>query len=379
MAQLTFVKMHDDGASLLLRAHDGAEFHLPVCDNLRAAIGDIADPVTAELAEIAADCANSGRVRQSNPTKSSGEQLTLDKQMSIDKSSAKSANSAARTDKAIRESGAHLAESSILRPAEIQTLLRAGASVAELAESTGADPERIRRFEHAIVSERQYVISSVRDLRVAGFDGTATVAELADARLQARGVDLADVVWSALRHPGTPWRVEVRFPAGEVDRCARWNFDLRSRHLTPLDDEARWLSQPDDPITAEVVPVSLARRAEATLDGTEAILKDLDSRRGRRTGEAAGSRDRKTAAAKSRAKAPAAELPVKPTSSVITAEIDVAEAAEPQPVTSRAPIVELNPGARAASGNRSARKRPKPTRAAMPSWDEIMLGPKRED
>jgi len=385
MAQLTFVKLHDDGASLLLRSHDGAEYHLPVCANLREAV------LSPGLDGSTAAAENSP-----NP---SPDNSRLDDVDAADSAASDPANSSQeepmsqpRTDAASprSERGSRRIGSSPepLRPAEIQAQLRAGASVAELAERTGTDAARIRRFENAIVSEREYVIASVRDHRVQGFSGSATVGELADARLLARGVDLGDVAWTALRHPGMPWRVEVCFPAGKSDRYARWNYDLRRRHLTPLDDEARWLSQADDPITADVVAVPLSQRIENALDKTDAILQDLDTRRGRRLSdplvrpEATGT---KAAAAKAQpvkrvGTKDGSRATAKQTTGVATAEIDVHEAVEPQPVTSRAPVVELNPGNRATGGNRPARaKRTKATRAAMPSWDDIMLGPKRED
>lgn len=340
MAQLTLVRLHDDGSKLLLRASDGTEFHLPVCDNLRAAVAQ-----------------------------GSGPQLFQDKQRNPDKLGNPPTGS---QEKIMPQPAAK--ENVPLRPAEIQARLRAGAPVADLAETTGTDIERIRRFEHAIITERHYVISTVRAHRVEGCDGGATVGELADARLRARGVEPGDATWLARRDAGSPWEVEVRFPAAEDERGARWHYDLRAHHLTPLDDEARWLSQPDEPITAEVVAVPVAKRGDELAE-TSAILADLAARRGRR-GSDSGVEDKP----KSVAKPPTAKNPVPSKSTApITAELNGVAPVEPKPLTARAPIVEIGSTNRSGAGNRSARKRTKNPRATMPTWDDIVLGPKRED
>src|SRR5690606_36852956 len=59
----------------------------------------------------------------------------------------------------------------------------------------------------------------------------------------------------------------------------------------PLDDEARWLGQPDDPVSPEMlgVPSVLGRSSSRTAadphqDATALLLDDLAGRRGQRTG-----------------------------------------------------------------------------------------------
>lgn len=78
-------------------------------------------------------------------------------------------------------------------PREVQALIRAGASAADVAEQTGWSVEKVHRYEGPILAERAYVVelaSGVR-LRGRGGQGSATAApRLADrvtARLQARG------------------------------------------------------------------------------------------------------------------------------------------------------------------------------------------------
>jgi hypothetical protein len=238
MAELELVRLHDDGERLVLRAPDGTEHALPITDALRTVV-------------------RGERPRAEEPPRSvSPAQATM-------------------------------------RPRDLQTRLRAGATAEELAAESGLPVEHVRRYEWPVVAERQHVIGQVRVHRIDGASDT-TLGEAADARLAARGVPADDATWSAWREGVAPWIVEVRFAAGDRERSARWTFDPRGRVVTPLDDEARWLGQPDDPLSPEMIGVpSLTGRGPARLDAgrrqadpaTEAtalLLDDLAGRRGQR-------------------------------------------------------------------------------------------------
>ncbi|MFE7407614.1 septation protein SepH, partial [Isoptericola sp. NPDC057559] len=65
----------------------------------------------------------------------------------------------------------------------------------------------------------------------------------------------------------------------------------KGRVVTPLDDEARWLGQPDDPVSPDVLGVPSAGsrtvppRRHVEDDTTALLLDDLAGRRGQRPGE----------------------------------------------------------------------------------------------
>ncbi|WP_159798537.1 septation protein SepH, partial [Puerhibacterium puerhi] len=231
MAELRLVRVREDGEHLVLADDHGTEHVLAVTDALRAAVARRPD-------------------RRPDPRPATAGAATA-----------------------------------TLSPRELQTRMRAGASAEELAAEAGVDVEHVRRFEHPVVAEREHVIGLVRAHQVQGLDGAKELGEIADARLAARGVPADDATWSARREGTAPWVVEVRFAAGDRERSARWTFDLRGRVVTPLDDEARWLGQPDDPLTPDLrgVPSLSARRGPATLDDdTTLLLDDLAGRRGQR-------------------------------------------------------------------------------------------------
>jgi hypothetical protein len=235
MDELELVRLHEDGERLVLAARDGAQSTLPITDALRAAIrGD-----RPRLESIRAQ------------------------------------------------------EESTLRPREIQARLRAGETCEQLAEASGLPIEHVRRFEYAVISEREHSIARVRAKAVlTDDDGATTLGEVADERLRSRGVRPDDAGWSATRQGSHPWIVRVEFEAGERTRTASWSLDPRGGFVTALDDEARWLGLPEDdgvPALAGVSALTPQRSNQRSFrttppepDDTDLLLDNLSERRGQR-------------------------------------------------------------------------------------------------
>lgn len=145
-----------------------------------------------------------------------------------------------------------------LSPREVQALIRAGASAAEVAELAGWSMEKVAKYEAPIVAEREYVASLATAVRLSSLDAGAapTLGARVAQRLVARGVDPDSASWDAWRAVGQPWMLVLMFGAGGRLREARWQFDVPSRTVTPHDDEARWLSEDEAPSApAPFVPV----------------------------------------------------------------------------------------------------------------------------
>lgn len=177
---------------------------------------------------------------------------------------------------------------------EIQARVRAGASAEEVAASGGVSVEHVRRYEGPVLAEREHVVRLARAARVGGDEG-ATLDELVAQRLAVRGVEADDARWDAAKEAGGPWRVIVRFDAGGGTREAVWRRDAGARAVEALDDEARWLSEPepdDDPFVGGPVTGMLRAVPEPDTDlltrTTHAILDDLGRRRGRRGDDGTG-------------------------------------------------------------------------------------------
>jgi hypothetical protein len=142
-----------------------------------------------------------------------------------------------------------------LRPRDVQALIRAGSSAEEVAERSGWTVDKVRRYEGPIVAEREHVAGLSRGVRVRGRSsgaGAPTLSVRVAERLKGRGVDPSAASWDAWREEGGPWTVVVTFAAGGRQRQASWHFDLADRTVTAIDDEARWLSEEEEPVPGPI-------------------------------------------------------------------------------------------------------------------------------
>ena len=132
-----------------------------------------------------------------------------------------------------------------LRPKEIQSLLRAGVPVEEVAERAGIEVSRAESYAIPVDAERAYVAGRARDLRVGHVSDAPNLGDLVVDRLAQREVDPASIQWDAVRRDTEPWEVVVSFVVAGRPREARWRVDLARHVLTATDDESRWLSETD--------------------------------------------------------------------------------------------------------------------------------------
>src|SRR3954452_3516091 len=187
MHDLTLVGVHDDGEHLVLTGSDGQRYLLRVDEPLRAAVRRD----RARLAQL--------QIEQTNT----------------------------------------------LRPRDIQAKIRSGRTAEAVAEEAGVSVEHVRRYEGPVLAEREFVSRQARGVRLRraapGTPGSCpTLDEFVSDRLAAREVDPASTSWDAWRTDGT-WFVRLTFEAAGRERRADWEYDVQLRHVTALDDEARWL------------------------------------------------------------------------------------------------------------------------------------------
>ena len=130
-----------------------------------------------------------------------------------------------------------------VRPRQLQAYMRAGATAAEVAISTGMDVEHVRRFEGPVLAERQWAVSQAQSCRIGWEKDSPLLGELVVDRLATRGVDPSSLEWDALREGRDPWLIMVTFVQSAEEKQARWSLDLTARAVHALDDEARWLTE----------------------------------------------------------------------------------------------------------------------------------------
>ena len=124
-----------------------------------------------------------------------------------------------------------------LPPRIIQSRIRSGETPEQVAAATGARVERIMRFAHPVLQERERIAEQAREARVRLSEGTPTVAlaRFMTERLRLIDADLDAVGWDAYRDDDGTWVVTGTWRAGDMSGTTRWSFDLPARTVTPLD------------------------------------------------------------------------------------------------------------------------------------------------
>lgn len=168
---------------------------------------------------------------------------------------------------------------STMRPREIQTRIRSGASVEEVASATNMPVQRIERFAYPVLLERSRTVELAQQahpMRDTGPD-VQTLNELVASSFGARGQDYTQANWDAWRGDDGRWIVGLRWQAGRSENRARWSFSpgVRGGTVTALDELAesllepnahrgpRALEQQQHPDTAEPEPVVSEEHADA--------------------------------------------------------------------------------------------------------------------
>lgn len=277
---------------------------------------------------------------------------------------------------------------STLRPREIQSRIRAGASVAQVAAAAGVGIDRIERFAHPVLLERARATELAAAAHPLRYDGPAlsTLAEVVAAALGARGHNPDDTDWDAWKGDDNRWVVQVSWRVGRSVNRAHWRYvpGSNSGTVEAIDESADELIDPDvsrplrsimavapapveddsdhpelafdytPPQSAQVAPITpVSRSARLTVksDGTEAVTVDADT---------------VTGAQKARRTAPRpTPRPVVPEPEV---DVDVETPEDPTPTDDDAQPVadEKSPPSRKRSrGNR---------KPSVPAWEDVLLG-----
>lgn len=117
-----------------------------------------------------------------------------------------------------------------MRPREIQTRIRAGATVAELAEEMGVAESRVEAFAHPVLLERERVAELAKQAHPIREDGPArlTLWEVLAAAFAARGHSVTDTTWDAYREADGTWVARVSWKAGLSENEAEWSVQVHT-------------------------------------------------------------------------------------------------------------------------------------------------------
>ena len=137
----------------------------------------------------------------------------------------------------------------VLRPKDIQSRVRAGASVQEVAASSGMDVSKVERFAHPVLLERQRAAELATAAHPVLAEGPTveTLLETITAALAERGLSSKDTNWDAWRTEDGRWTVRMEWQVGLSVNAAHFRFTpgAHGGTVTAIDEEASALIDPE--------------------------------------------------------------------------------------------------------------------------------------
>jgi len=136
-----------------------------------------------------------------------------------------------------------------MRPREIQSRIRAGESVEQVAAAAGVPPERVERFAYPVLLERSRTAELAQKAHPVREDGpdVQELGEVVAQAFSARGQDYSAAVWDSWKGEDGKWVVQLTWTAGRSNNHAHWSFHpgAHGGTVTPLDDHALDLLDPN--------------------------------------------------------------------------------------------------------------------------------------
>ena len=181
---------------------------------------------------------------------------------------------------------------SALSPREIQSRIRSGATVEEVAVEAGVGVDQVEPFAVPVLAELDHIIEVAMTcpVRRAGAPGShRTLGTVISRVVKANSIPDKNISWRSWRHEDRTWALEAQWPASDegAPHCATFRFDLKGRHTSPEDAGARWLVNDRSPAPAEPLPEGASDPdQEPTLDLNDelAIVRAVSNRQSQTPG-----------------------------------------------------------------------------------------------
>lgn len=243
-----------------------------------------------------------------------------------------------------------------LRPRDIQSRIRAGASVEQLAAASGVSPERIMRFAHPVLLERSRAAELASASHPILPDGPSvlTLLETVTGALISRGLDPEATKWDAWRNEDSRWTVQFGWKAGRSDNVAHFRFSpgAHGGTTTAFDDAATELIDPNytRPALRSVAPLAQLHFEESVAEIPMPAYQPEPE------------------PAPEPAPAPVVVMTPAPAAPPVPAAPVAPPAPEPIPAPEPAAVVETPESAAPAARPRKKKK------AEIPAWEDVLLG-----
>ena len=271
MREIFLAPSDSTDSSLVLRAEDGEEFFLEVTDELRELFAP-ADSAESESETAAED---SAAQEEGDATTATEDSSTTPAQAERSTGLRTVMPASGGSPSSPQRQSTPQAQEIRLRPNEIQSRIRAGATAAEIAEELGVPESRIEPFAHPVLLERARIADIAKQAHPIREDGPAklTLWEILATAFAARGHSLSEATWDAYRHQGEPWILRITWKTGLSANEAEWTF--KQTMSSPATVEARNsvaadLTDPDfvQPVRS-LTSVGRGERYDEAIDGRD--------------------------------------------------------------------------------------------------------------
>jgi hypothetical protein len=136
-----------------------------------------------------------------------------------------------------------------MRPREIQTRIRAGESVDQVAAAAGVPANRVERFAYPVLLERSRTAELAQRAHPVREDGpdVQELGEVVGQAFAARGQDYSAATWDSWKGEDGKWVVQLTWTAGRSHNRAHWSFHpgAHGGTVSPLDDHSIDLLDPN--------------------------------------------------------------------------------------------------------------------------------------
>ena len=130
-------------------------------------------------------------------------------------------------------------QQSTLPISQIQSLIRAGADPARVAEKYHLSETLVRRFSMAVETEKQYAIEQFLAVAAPKDSRVRTISELVERTLASAGIGMESVTWKSTRRGLEPWRIVAIFTSAGREIHAEWTWNMHDNSVMSLNNAAR--------------------------------------------------------------------------------------------------------------------------------------------
>ncbi len=128
-----------------------------------------------------------------------------------------------------------------ISPRDIQTRVRRGEALEDIANESGVAIEKIERFAGPVLAERNHMANRACGAFIKRGNRELVLDDAVIQQLESNSVDTTSLAWDAWRREDGRWTVSATWVSGNGSGLATWVYDPINQSIVAIDDQARWL------------------------------------------------------------------------------------------------------------------------------------------